>query len=257
MGQNILFAFDLDNTLIRSARLRREGDVCVVRSETEGLTYMPAEVVRMLSSMGDDIRFIPVTSRRLQQYSRIQWPDGLEPEYAVINGGAILLRSGEPVDEWAEEEKESWRAFCVREEPVLSAWFAARGAVLRQAGGYYLYAVAKDQEQAKGWLRDARKELSVPVILSKRKLYFLPDGLNKGTAVRRLRKMFCPHIVVGAGDSRMDVPMLKESDYAIVPNTLLSSQLPGVWVAVCPEDRDFPVFVMEKAMGAAERWSRT
>lgn len=52
------------------------------------------------------------------------------------------------------------------------------------------------------------------------KVYVVPRILNKGTAVKRLKKLTGADRVVAAGDSEFDIPMLLEADIAWFPKEL-------------------------------------
>ena len=50
------------------------------------------------------------------------------------------------------------------------------------------------------------------------KVYVVPKKLNKGMAVKRLRKKMNPGYILAAGDSEFDVSMVEESDFGCVPD---------------------------------------
>ena len=52
------------------------------------------------------------------------------------------------------------------------------------------------------------------------KVYVVPRKLSKGTAVRRLKERLDAELVIAAGDSEFDLPMLQEADLAIAPKGL-------------------------------------
>lgn len=55
------------------------------------------------------------------------------------------------------------------------------------------------------------------------KVYVIPGGLDKGSAVRRLRTYIKADTVLAAGDSGFDVPMLEEADRAYAPEALFGT----------------------------------
>ena len=83
----------------------------------------------------------------------------------------------------------------------------------------------------------------------RRKVYFFPPGVDKGTALRRAAERFRPERVIAAGDSVIDVPMLRRADLALLPGPELLPQLPGA--RVCGPGRRFPDFVLETVLRQA------
>ena len=54
--------------------------------------------------------------------------------------------------------------------------------------------------------------------------------------------------VIAAGDSVIDVPMLRRADLALIPDTELLPRLPRERTRVCGGDRRFPDFVLENVL---------
>ena len=96
-----------------------------------------------------------------------------------------------------------------------------------------------------------RGQTPLTVEPSGRKLYFLPPGLDKGAALERARRRFRPSLVISAGDSTLDLPMLQRADLALVPDASLALQVQGPEVRVCPKGRRFSEFVLETALESA------
>jgi predicted mannosyl-3-phosphoglycerate phosphatase (HAD superfamily) len=57
------------------------------------------------------------------------------------------------------------------------------------------------------------------------RLYVFPGGFNKGIAVDMLRRRLRPELLICAGDSLLDLPMLRTADIALVPNERLARQV--------------------------------
>jgi hypothetical protein len=89
--EKILFACDLDNTLIHSWRHRKSGDVCIEHIGEKEQGYMSPKAAELYRSLPENILLVPVTTRSVDQYRRIEWPGNREPELAVTTNGAILL----------------------------------------------------------------------------------------------------------------------------------------------------------------------
>ena len=239
----LLFLSDLDNTLLFSHRYREAGDVCVEWLDGREQGFMTANVWAKLGRLPETVRLIPVTTRSVEQYRRIQWPEA--PEWAVTTNGGILLGPSGPDPAWLETARafvEPYQADLARADAALAeeTWCLRR----QMVDALYLFAVSEDPETAaRGAVGFPAGPLSVGV--SGRKVYFFPPGLDKGMAGRLLKKLFGPCRTVCAGDSPLDLPMLREAEIALVPDPELAAQCRGT-VRICPKDRRFSDFVLEE-----------
>lgn len=257
MREPILLACDLDGTLFHGRLRRKEGDICVNRAGTKALSFMSPEECRALAALPDTVRLVAVTTRTAARYRRIAWPEGCEPEYAVVSNGAVLLRRGEPVPDWAPQERDGWKAACSAAKGFLAPWCEERGAVLFSSDGYFLRIAAADRAQAKAWAAEIGDRAGLPVMRSGSALYFLPPGVDKGAALARLRKRFSPPFAIAAGDGVRDLPMLRAADLALVPKKTLAEKCAPARTGICPAGADFSLFLLARAAEEGEAWSRT
>lgn len=247
MGR-VIFASDLDNTLLFSHRHREAGDVCAERLSGREQSFFPAHGPALLAQVCQRASFIPVTTRSVEQYQRIQWPPGCVPEYAVAANGGVLLRGGARDPQWYArtlalakpwlEELERVRAL-IPQAPEGGRW--------GEGDGLFLYCAWDRPEQAQAGASFFAGRTGLDAAVSGRKLYLLPPPVNKGEALRRLRERFRPSRVLCAGDSGLDLPMLREADLAILPPALAQGEeLPGARVHRGPER--FSEFVPRAAL---------
>ena len=87
----ILFACDLDNTLIHSHKHRRADDICIEIYEGREQSFISPRALDLLKKISEKILFIPVTTRSITQYRRIFWTEDFKPRFAVVANGAYLL----------------------------------------------------------------------------------------------------------------------------------------------------------------------
>ena len=80
-------------------------------------------------------------------------------------------------------------------------------------------------------------------------------GWEKQQALRRAVERFGLERVIAAGDSVIDVPMLRRADLALLPGPELLPQLPGA--RVCGPDQRFPDFVLSAVLRDASGPART
>ena len=102
MKKKILFACDLDNTLLISHRQRRNDDICVEHVLEKEQSFMSVKAIDLLRKIQQEVDFVPVTTRSVEQYQRIKWPNGCEPEWAVTTNGAVLLHNGVADEKWSQ-----------------------------------------------------------------------------------------------------------------------------------------------------------
>ena len=95
----------------------------------------------------------------------------------------------------------------------------------------------------------------IRAVVSGRKVYFFPPGVDKGTALCRAAERFGPERVIAAGDSVIDVPMLRRADLALLPGPELLPLLPGA--RVCGPGQRFPDFVLSAVLRDAASPART
>ena len=206
--KDIVFASDLDNTLLYSRSHKREGDVCVEHIKGEAHGFMTPLAIERLREVSQKVQLIPVTTRSIEQYRRIEWPEGTAPEYAVTTNGAVLLHGGEVDAAWRE-------ARC----HALSLGDAAfiRCRIVDDA---YLFVYCADGVDAQAQAEKCQKQTSLRVEPSGRKIYFFPPKLTKGAALLELRRRFSPRKVYAAGDTAIDAPLLAAADRAFAAKTL-------------------------------------
>ena len=69
--KDIVFASDLDNTLLYSRSHKREGDICVEHIAGRAHGFMTPLTVERLREVSQKLCLIPVTTRSIEQYKRI------------------------------------------------------------------------------------------------------------------------------------------------------------------------------------------
>jgi len=91
---------------------------------------------------------------------------------------------------------------------------------MREADGLFYYCIIerekiplKELASFCNWARGQNWDVS----LQGRKLYLVPQVINKRTALTRVTEMTGDHSVIAAGDSLLDLPLLQGADYAFIP----------------------------------------
>lgn len=229
--KKILFASDLDNTLIFSYKHKRAGDRCVEWLEGREQGFCSGWTLERLPELCRWTTFVPVTTRSVAQYQRVAWPEAAVPEYAVTTNGGVLLVGGEVDEEWRRETEAlagPWRGELLRLMTGLGSIDVPKRC--RLVDDIYLFAGCDNAADAGnvGAYLAAEAEKGLTVAVSGRKVYVFPPGIDKGAALERLRRRFDAAKVICAGDSVIDIPMLQRADVAIAPDARLLEGTSGV-----------------------------
>lgn len=249
--KKILFASDIDNTLLYSQNKMPENleSVCVEYLEDKPQGYFSKKTLKLLAKVNKQTCFIPVTTRSLRQYRRINWPKGTAPVYALVANGAILLKSGDIDEDWRRETEKytkPYKAEIFRLYDILTKSNVFN--LCRIVDEAYLFARAEDKETAAKQAELCRNLTNLEVRSLERKVYFFPPQINKGEAILRLKKLFSPNFTISAGDSLIDLPMLKNADLALAPSENLFKRLCGKNSLLSPQDKLFSEWLLEEIL---------
>ena len=202
----ILFACDLDNTLIHSYKKRSADDICIEIYDGREQSFITPRAFELIKKISAKILFIPVTTRSFEQYRRIFWFKDYKPRYAFTTNGAIFL-DGEQKTFFREnivpyaEELENQRKKYVDD---------ANFTICRIVDESFLFLRCRDDIDAEKITFDT----NLNVQHTGKKIYLFPPRINKGEALKMLIKKFLPDKVICAGDSAIDLPMLELADVA-------------------------------------------
>lgn len=214
------FFTDLDNTLLYSHRhLISEPMVWVEQLNGRNQSFMTERTYRYLKAQ-NWLNIIPVTTRTLSQYSRLQ-PTLQELGWreALICNGAIRMLDGTEDMQWTEESLRlsAPSADCFHRMYALAAEaFGTASIVLVEPFLFYV----KGEDGAFDFLSAHTDKEQLSIFADARKAYCIPKVLNKGNAVQRYKKRFGVQRCMAAGDSAFDVPMLEAADVRLCPEQL-------------------------------------
>lgn len=226
----ILFASDLDQTLIYSRRSMGTETLESELREVEYLdglpqSFMTAKSQRTLWSLGEELVFLPVTTRTQEQYERVTGIyEGEEPPpFAVISNGAVILKDGQPLTEWSDRIRQQ----CVSRQtiveqlmPQIHRHFSEDWVLrIREADGWFVYLII-DREQFPieklPYYKNIFRKIGWNVSLQGRKLYFMPESITKAGAMEYVKEEIGADFVVAAGDSLLDLDLLESADKGIL-----------------------------------------
>lgn len=226
----MIYASDLDRTLIYSlgALGVPENSPGLVPAEIidgRNASYISQDALDLLRKLTASVIFMPVTTRTIAEYRRINlFQETIIPDYAVTSNGGNILVSGDVDLEWrahigrlvernsanAEEVRTIVRAV-VRPEWIISERYCDEL--------FYTYVVYRDSLPLDeiNHMAERLNEIGWKVSLQGRKLYVVPEAVNKSDAIVHVRRTVHSEPMVASGDSLLDKCLLESADYAIAP----------------------------------------
>ena len=259
----MIYASDLDRTLIYSlgAIGVPENTPGLIPAEIiEGKTrsYISQQALNQLVDLNTRVIFIPVTTRTIQQYKRINlFQETVIPDYAVTSNGGNIRIGGVVDKEWREsigrlvarhsagaEEVRSYIKAVVREDWIISENYCD--------DLFYSFMVYRDQlplDEITN-LSDRLYNLGWRVSLQGRKLYAVPAAVNKSDAILHLRRTVRSEPMVASGDSLLDKSLLESADYAIAPchGEIFAEQQSGLVKSRYPFTKESGVFAGDEIL---------
>ena len=218
----VILCTDLDNTMIYSHKHDiGEEKLCVEIYNNREISFITENTRKLLNEVRRRMLVVPVTTRTMEQYNRINLGVG-EFEYALTCNGGILLRNGKSDENWYSESlnmvkdssSEMKRAIEIlkRDENVSFE--------IRFISDLFVFTKSDMPYETIKRLSAELDVEKVDVFDNGSKVYVVPKELNKGNAVKRLKRLIEHSVIIAAGDSNFDISMLKAADYVIYPEEL-------------------------------------
>ncbi|WP_348621674.1 HAD family hydrolase [Paenibacillus polymyxa] len=226
----MIYASDLDQTLIYSKRslgVPLESPGLLPAEQIDGATsaFISEQALQWLKTLPEDVMFMPVTTRTIEQYKRITvFQTELVPAYAVTSNGGNIIVGGEVDREWNRRIHEQVHRDGAHAEEARQVF----GQVLHEDWVvnerfcdelFYAFMIERDRMPLEQVLEKARimREMGWEVSIQGRKVYLVPAAVNKQAAVEHIRNLTNGGAVVASGDSLLDRCLLDYADYAIAP----------------------------------------
>ncbi len=211
---------DLDNTIVYSHR-RTLNSAKRVAEMLNGApqSYMTEKTFSFLSTC-QMISIIPVTTRTIRQYKRLENTlKDLNCKYSLVLNGAILIRDGEIDEDWLDESKKLVHGY--EDELTKAAELMEKcEAHVKYRDEFLVYSSVSNPKFV---VEKIKKEIDTSQIYTfcdSRKVYCTPSVITKGSATKRLTSLLQSGFTIGVGDSINDVSMLKCVDIPIIPQVL-------------------------------------
>lgn len=210
-----IFTTDLDGTVIYSEKHEFNSHKRLVETNGDYKAYMNEKLYSSLDEYNKQILFVPVTTRSIGQYRRINFP--IVPRYALVLNGAILLKNGEIDKEWLCESYKMCEDY---QDDLLQAVKVVKcsGYKCSHIDLYDIFFLFIKTESPSSVFQLLCSQLNlnnVTVYRKNGKIYVIPKPMEKGMAVKRLKDRFDIDFIIAAGDSDMDKSMLDIADKTI------------------------------------------
>ena len=218
---NLVFATDLDRTIIFSKRFldKYKPDSSYHVSETKDgniISYISDTVSKNLAELNNSIDILPVTSRSIEEYKRVDL--GFKPRYAIVTSGGTILENGKKLESYEQYIKDKLDTKLLKDVAMdlNCMYFASRDSKL--IDGKYVFTKTDNPKECEDEiieLSDKYKDVSFHI--QGKKIYAIPNIFSKAVALRWLQHRNGYDKIVAMGDSELDINMLYISDYAVVP----------------------------------------
>ena len=252
-----VFFTDLDNTLIYSYHhpLGQE-KICVEIYQGREVSFVTEKTWELLKQVRQKTLFIPVTTRTQEQYGRIDLKIET-PVYALVCNGGVLLKEGKEVEEWYQESLAliGDSRDVMENAQLLMEQDENRSFEVRNIRDLFLFTKSSAPRESAEYLRERLDTKLVGIYQNGVKVYVVPRRLNKGQAARRLLESLrrageSAELVLAAGDSEFDIPMLESAGFGFAPESLKRTHRLSENVAVGKEEQVFSEFVLEQVIGS-------
>lgn len=252
--KKILFLCDIDNTLIWSYKHKREGDVCVeiLKEKEQGFTTpRTLELLKTVTAL-ENVMTVPLTTRSVEQYTRIRFGDGA-PENALVTNGTLLLGNEKLDDEWWYGSLQSVSPLKDEIERMFRMLEHQNTFIrVRIVDEMYLFVYCAEGVDPMSTAALLQGLTKLNVQCAGKKIYLFPPAADKGYAAKRMAERVGADLVIAAGDSEIDIPMLESADAAIVPHDERMTGKTYRRSEVCPDRKRFSEFVLETVLAIAK-----
>ena len=227
----VVVATDLDRTLIYSmaaiTATHPAGSipplVCVEIYDGQPLSYLTVAAAEVLRTLRTQAELVPITTRTPAQYQRVELPGG-PARYAIVSNGGHILVDGAPDARWrqAVERRIAGEGSSLAEITAGLDRQAVGDCVLNRkvADNLFCYLVVDLATLPPAFLDDWTTwcmDRGWVVSMQGRKIYAIPRGLTKESALAEVVQRTGADHLLAAGDGALDAGFLLLADRAIRP----------------------------------------
>lgn len=227
---SILTLADIDDSILQSGRKSGNGPLEAVAVDKAGQPcgFMRPEQRALFDQLNATTTLVPNTARDSKTLARVQLPFS---SWKICSYGGLILRpDGQPESRWQDHitaEVERNKEVVAEQERYLDEGAARLGIDVHRwclvDGGNRLYLVAKHKQRNAAELALLRDVVSKTLPsdwqlhYNDNNLALIPSFLGKEKAATWLINELKPTLVLGLGDSLIDLPFMGGCHYALVP----------------------------------------
>lgn len=214
-AKRILFASDLDHTILASARHLSDDDIkdarVVETYQHKPLSVMTGTSLSMLQLLRQYATFVPITSRDTYAFNRLD----IGYDMAVVTNGGKLVDIQGNIRDIANRDSRVPHMLRVLQN-LTSDWKCVKK--ISSIDGFF--AVIKVEEISTDEVSkicDVIHQEGFTFSRQAKKIYAIPNGLSKRHGLEYVQRTLKPDFVISAGDSMLDYPMKHASDVFLTP----------------------------------------
>lgn len=216
----MIFATDLDNTMIFSHRrvVGLEKQLyCVEYYNGKPITYMTYSAIKMLKILISKMLVIPVTTRSISQFKRIEFFS--TTEYAIVDNGGVILHNGKKDSTWDNYINTILQKYNLKETYEVFCSLPGLQSSPKIVDEKFVFAKSDDIDLCRKYL-DCKLDTKIwQISYQGKKVYAIPIEITKGSALKYICEslIYDNQLIISAGDSNLDLSMLYYSNYSIIP----------------------------------------
>ena len=219
----IIYATDIDRTLIYSYRFIEEYPpdckyTLVEKVDSKEISYMANEVIDKLRLLNEnnDIEIIPVTTRSVEEYNRVDL--GIKTRFAVVANGGIILENGEPIKEYNDTITPDINRVEFLQASMDISELKSISRESKYIDNKYIFTKTNDEKYFDEEIAPLIAMYpSLNFVRQRKKVYVIPKAFSKAVALRWIQHYIGADKLVASGDSELDLSMLAIADYAVIP----------------------------------------
>lgn len=254
----VVLNIDLDNTLIYSYKKMTEFEkINVEWYNGRWISYITKKTYKLLLSLKNQMLIVPTSTRSENQYKRINLGNW-NIKYALVCNGGVLLENGIRNKEWYNKSQDIIKESIPGLKKAVSFLEKdlRRKMEIRFIDNLFIFTKCIRAEEVVQDLKEFLKGLLVYVYNNGEKVYVLPYGMDKGTAVKRFKKYISADMVIAAGDSSFDISMLEAADKKLAPYGFAKKYKINFKPEEAKEDMWFSEFILEYCIKLASTYCK-
>lgn len=214
-AKRILFASDLDRTILTSARHLSNDDIKSARVvemyQHKPLSVMTGTSLNMLQLLRQYATFVPITSRDTYAFNRLD----IGYDMAVVANGGKLVDSHGNIRDIANRDSRVPHMLRILQN-LTSDWNCVKK-ISSIDGFFTVVKVEEISADEVSEIRDVVHQEGFTFSRQAKKIYAIPNGLSKQHGLEYVQGTLKPDFVISAGDSMLDYPMKHASDVFLTP----------------------------------------